>query len=153
MGKAILLLGFYNLTLPLSVLGQPLTLTYASIHSTSLKESSNQLQRMQLVRTDNNVFPSIYTRPAYPLAKMLLSAIRIIACLSFGLGAWVNTARDPKGSSLYGYMVGIVAGTISWGILGATEVTLKAIVDSAFICVASDDADGSHCREAYEAFQ
>ena len=68
--------------------------------------------------------------------------------LALGFGGWVSTAR----SSLYAYVVGLIAGTIGWSVLGAMEGVLSGIVDAAVLCwaseVSSSRREARYCREA-----
>ncbi|OJD19995.1 hypothetical protein AJ78_00010 [Emergomyces pasteurianus Ep9510] len=102
----------------------------------------------------------------YRLAKLLLHATRFIMSLGLGFGGWVSTARNLKltttGSgggtiftvrgSLYAYVVGLIAGAIGWGVLGAMEGVLTGVVDAAVVCwaseVGSSRREARYCREA-----
>lgn len=90
---------------------------------------------------------------AYRLAKMLLTAARGIVAAALGMAAWIKAARGSDGS-VYGYLVGLIAGSIGWAILGATEGCLGNVVDATKVCVVSesDMGGGTHCREAQLAF-
>ncbi|KAJ5595840.1 hypothetical protein N7450_002298 [Penicillium hetheringtonii] len=71
-----------------------------------------------------------------------------------GFGGWVTTARSLTMSStggtikgsLYAYVVGLIAGTIGWSILGSIESVIADIVDALVICWASEV--GIYGREA-----
>ena len=97
-----------------------------------------------------------HPRAAYRLARMLLSGTRAVMALSLGVGAWVGTTRGSGegvvGSSMYGYIVGMIAGAIGWGVLGATEGSLSNVVDACLVCVGSEPGEGTHCREAHMVF-
>jgi uncharacterized membrane protein len=83
---------------------------------------------------------------------MLLTAARGVTALTFGVAAWVTAARNVNDGSMYGYVVGLIAGSIGWAILGATEGCLGYVVDATIVCVGSEDGVGSHCREAQLVF-
>jgi hypothetical protein len=83
--------------------------------------------------------------------------------MSFALGffSWVHAAHmtEIEGGirgSLYAYIVGLIAGTIGFAVMGAMENVLGAVVDAAVICWASESAGGRgearFCREAGELF-
>jgi hypothetical protein len=99
----------------------------------------------------------------YRLAKLLLHATRLVMALALGFGGWVSTARMARleGSdgnitgSLYAYVVGLIAGAIGWGVLGATEGVLGGIVDAAVVCWGSESREGGgagYCLEANYLF-
>ena len=129
---------------PIAILINPLTLAYAAIHSQPLSISARGLMQMHfLAPTDatTSLHPNTFnnrragdgwsgdTTPLLPyrLSKLLLHATRFIMSLALGFGGWVSTARTLKMSdagyrgSLYAYVVGLIAGAIGWGILGAME--------------------------------
>jgi hypothetical protein len=79
--------------------------------------------------------------------------------LALGFGGWVSTARTLKledtgfRGSLYAYIVGLIAGAIGWGILGAMEGVLACIVDAVVVCWGSEVGSSGrgevrYCREA-----
>ncbi|KAL7623956.1 hypothetical protein AAE478_005513 [Parahypoxylon ruwenzoriense] len=161
---------------PVSVLTNPLALTYASIHSLPLMESASQLSRIQFLATGptTTLTPSAFSRRGqstaslmpYRMAKMLLHAARFVMSTALGFAAWVMTARqlqvqlpDNGGvrGSAYAYVVGIVAGMIGWGVLGAMEGILSGILDAVLICYASERRLGSeratYCIEAARLFE
>ncbi|KAI1471537.1 uncharacterized protein F4812DRAFT_182457 [Daldinia caldariorum] len=161
---------------PVSVLTNPLTLTYASIHSLPLMESASQLSRIQFLATGptTTLTPSAFSRRGqstsslmpYRMAKMLLHAARVVMSTALGFAAWVMTARQlqvqiPDGpgirGSAYAYVVGIVASMIGWGVLGAMEGILSGILDGVLICYASERRLGSeratYCIEAARLFE
>ncbi|EGE81526.2 hypothetical protein BDDG_04468 [Blastomyces dermatitidis ATCC 18188] len=106
----------------------------------------------------------------YRLAKLFLHAMRFTMSLCLGFGGWVSTARGLQlattgtgtgtgtGStstirgSLYAYVVGLIAGAIGWGVLGAMEGVLTGVVDAAVVCwaseVGSERREARYCREA-----
>lgn len=140
---------------PINALISPLTLTYAAIHSQPLIASSRAISGMRFIDT-SGFGAGHHPRSAYRLAKMLLSGTRGVMALSLGVGAWVGTTRGPGegvlGSSMYGYIVGMIAGAIGWGVLGATEECLANVVDACLVCVGSEPGEGTHCREAHMVF-
>ena len=146
----------YNFV-PASVISltNPLALTNAVINSQGLIDSSRTISNMRYLDHGHNNPVSVNTHSwtAYRLSKMLLSAARALTALCLGFGAWVHAACYTNGGSLYGYMVGLIAGFIGWFVLGATEGALSIIVDSAFVCFAIDNAGrGGHCTEADRQF-
>ncbi|KAI5863404.1 hypothetical protein GGS23DRAFT_531813 [Durotheca rogersii] len=161
---------------PVSVLTNPLALTYASIHSLPLMESASQLSRIQFLATGptTTLTPSAFSRRGqstaslmpYRMAKMLLHAARFVMSTALGFAAWVMTARqlqvqlpDSTGirGSAYAYVVGIVASMIGWGVLGAMEGVLSGILDAVLVCYASERRLGSeratYCIEAARLFE
>ncbi|KAI9750800.1 MAG: hypothetical protein M4579_006301 [Chaenotheca gracillima] len=156
--------------MPTSVaaLTNPLSLTYAAIHSQPLTASSRALSQMSFLtpssptttlnpRTFNSRSKNTAPLLPYRLAKLLLYAIRFIMSLALGFGGWVSTARmlvvEGAGirGSLYAYVVGLIAGAIGWGVLGAMEGVLSGIVDAAVICWGSEgrqSGGGGYCLEA-----
>ncbi|RYP72261.1 hypothetical protein DL769_004483 [Monosporascus sp. CRB-8-3] len=160
---------------PVSVLTNPLALTYAAIHSVPLMESASALSRIQFLATGptTTLTPGSYSRgdqnPSlfpYQMAKMLLHAARFVMSTALGFAAWVMTARQlqiqlPEGvgirGSAYAYVVGVVASMIGWGVLGAMEGILSGILDGVLICYASERRLGSgragYCMEAARLFE
>ncbi|KAI0025258.1 hypothetical protein F4780DRAFT_423071 [Xylariomycetidae sp. FL0641] len=160
---------------PVSVLTNPLALTYASIHSLPLMESASQLSRISFLATGptTTLTPSAFSRRnqtaslmPYRMAKMLLHAARFVMSTALGFAAWVMTARQlqvqvPGGAgirgSAYAYVVGLVASMIGWGVLGAMEGVLSGILDGVLICYASERRLGSerasYCIEAARLFE
>ncbi|RYP76793.1 hypothetical protein DL771_001529 [Monosporascus sp. 5C6A] len=160
---------------PVSVLANPLALTYAAIHSVPLMESASALSRIQFLATGptTTLTPGSYSRgdqnPSlfpYQMAKMLLHAARFVMSTALGFAAWVMTARQlqiqlPEGvgirGSAYAYVVGVVASMIGWGVLGAMEGILSGILDGVLICYASERRLGSgragYCMEAARLFE
>ncbi|KAL2375051.1 hypothetical protein RJ035_004088 [Blastomyces gilchristii] len=102
----------------------------------------------------------------YRLAKLFLHAMRFTMSLCLGFGGWVSTARGLQlattgtgtgttstiRGSLYAYVVGLIAGAIGWGVLGAMEGVLTGVVDAAVVCwaseVGSERREARYCREA-----
>jgi len=159
----------------LATLTNPLTLTYAAVHSQPLGISSRGLGQLNFVSRTNpsNTLGTRQFSPQgpgsgsalipYRLAKLLLHATRWIMSFALGFGGWVRTARnlDIDGTgvgirgSLYAYVVGLIAGTIGFAVLGAIENVVGAVVDAAVICWASETGGRSEarfCREAGELF-
>ncbi|KAI0536897.1 hypothetical protein GGR58DRAFT_473708 [Xylaria digitata] len=158
---------------PVTVLTNPLAVTYASIHSLPLMESASQLSRIQFLATGptTTLTPSAFSRRnqtaslmPYRMAKLLLHAARFVMSTALGFAAWVMTARQlrvqvPDGTgirgSAYAYVVGIVASMIGWGILGAMEGILSGILDGVLICYASERRleRATYCIEAAKLFE
>lgn len=153
---------------PISALTNPLTLTYSAIHSQPLVASSKALNRLSFISPHKPGSAPFRTRNAtpgtllpYTLSLLLLRATRFITSLALGFGAWVNTARllvigEDSGvrGSLYAYVVGLIAGAIGWGVLGAIDGVLTGVVDAAVVCWASEVGRGEvrYCREAEDLF-
>lgn len=165
---------------PIATLTNPLTLTYAAIHSQPLGISARGLSEMSFISSvslttmliprglsrinngfDGNGAPSLV---AYRLAKLLLHATRFMASLAFGFGGWVSTARmlriagSNRTGSLYAYVVGLLAGAIGWVVLGAMEGVLGGILDAVVVCWGSElgsrgNGQARYCREAGELLQ
>jgi hypothetical protein len=152
----------------IAALINPLTLTYASIHSLPLVPSSRGLSQMTFLSPTNpttSLHPQTFARSntspllPYRLSKLLLYATRFIMSLALGFGGWVSTARmlsiadaGVRGS-LYAYIVGLIAGTIGWCVMGATEGVLAGVVDATVICWGSEVGNNGarearYCREA-----
>lgn len=159
---------------PVTILTNPLALTYASIHSQPLMESAGALSRITFLGTGptTSLTPSTFERGQsttlvpYRMAKLLLHAARFVMSTALGFAAWVMTARQLEvalpGSggirgSAYAYVVGMVASMIGWGILGAMEGILSGILDGVLICYASERRMGSgrtgYCMEAARLFE
>ncbi|EPE30878.1 hypothetical protein GLAREA_03845 [Glarea lozoyensis ATCC 20868] len=161
----------YNLfPTPMVALTNPLTLTYAAIHSQPLSTSARGLSQMTFLtpqtptttltpRSFNSRNQNTPLIP-YRLAKLLLHATRFIMAMALGFGGWVATARQlaisvPGGAgirgSAYAYVVGLVASFIGWGVLGAMEGVLSGIVDASVVCWGSEKGmvgGGAYCLEA-----
>ncbi|KAI1112759.1 hypothetical protein F5Y14DRAFT_249179 [Nemania sp. NC0429] len=158
---------------PVTVLTNPLAITYASIHSLPLMESAAQLSRIQFLSTGptTTLTPSAFSRRTqtaslipYRMAKLLLHAARFVMSTALGFAAWVMTARqlqvqlpDSPGlrGSAYAYVVGIVASMIGWGVLGAMEGILSGILDGVLVCYASERRleRATYCIEAAKLFE
>lgn len=161
---------------PIANLTNPLTLTYAAIHSQCLSTSARGLSEMPFLSKNSpttTLTPGTFSQPgrrdgsppllAYRLAKLLLHATRFITSLAFGFGGWVSTARMLQGSdsirgSLYAYVVGLIAAAIGWAVLGAMEGVMGGILDAVVVCWGSEvGATGlgqaKYCREAGELFK
>jgi len=78
---------------------------------------------------------------------------------ALGYGGWVSTARSLRlagagvRGSLYAYIVGLIAGAIGWGILGAVEGILACVLDALVVCWGSEVGSSGrgevrYCREA-----
>ncbi|EMC96791.1 hypothetical protein BAUCODRAFT_139552 [Baudoinia panamericana UAMH 10762] len=152
----------------LATLTNPLTLTYAAIHSQPLGIAARGLGQLSFISRTNpsntmgprNFAPNNGTVVPYHLAKLLLTATRYIMSFALGMAGWVRTAHnlqisDGVRGSLYAYIVGLVAGTIGFAVLGAVENVVGAVVDAAVICWASETGgrgEARFCREAGELF-
>ena len=152
-------------------LTNPLTLTHAAIHSQSLNTSAKALsQHMSYLSSTptTTLQPSTTARHSplisYRLAKLLLHATRFIMSLTLGFGGWVSTARslviknggNTISGSLYAYVVGLIAGAIGWGVLGAMEGVIGGVLDGVLVCWASESKSGyergRYCLEAEYLF-
>lgn len=150
---------------PVITLTNPLALTYAAIHSQPLSTSARGLAQMSFLSINSpttalnpRAFSSNTSAPGilpYRLAKLLLHATRFVTSLALGFGGWVSTARmlvvvdggagtgtGVKGS-LYAYVVGLIAGAIGWGVLGAMEGVLAGVVDACLVCWGSETGAGA----------
>ncbi|KAK0705009.1 hypothetical protein B0H67DRAFT_367895 [Lasiosphaeris hirsuta] len=161
---------------PIAALTNPLTLTYAAIHSQTLAISARGLTQMDFLSPQRPTttltpasLPSGHNRYSpllpYRLAKLILHATRFIMAIALGFAGWVITARQlnierPNGlgirGSAYAYVVGLIASFIGWGILGAMEGILSGIVDAVVICYGSEKrmvtGSGGYCMEAAALF-
>lgn len=148
---------------PIIALTNPLALTYGAIHSQPLSTSARGLAQMSFLSINSpttalnpRTFSSNASAPGilpYRLAKLLLHATRFVTSLALGFGGWVSTARmlvvadgaeggaGVKGS-LYAYVVGLIAGAIGWGVLGAMEGVLAGVVDACLVCWGSETGAG-----------
>ena len=153
-----------------ATLTNPLTLTYAAVHSQPLVSSARSLSMMNFLTPSSptttlnpQAFSGGRDTPLLPyrLAKLLLHATRFVTSLALGFGGWVSTARmlEVQGAgfkgSLYAYVVGLIAGAIGWGILGAMEGVLGGVVDGIVVCWGSEGrgrGDGGYCLEARYLF-
>lgn len=165
---------------PIVVLINPLTLTYAAIHSQPLSVSARGLSQMHFLAPNDAttaLHPHAFAQHRrndgwrsdsapllpYRLAKLILYATRLIMSLALGFGGWVTTARSLRvegagmRGSLYAYIVGLIAGAIGWGILGAMEGVLACIVDAVVVCWGTEvgstgTGEVRYCREAGNLF-
>lgn len=172
---ASIITAFFYTFIPTSIVAMtnPLTLTYAAIHSQPLVDSARGLSQMEFLGPQaptTTLTPRAFKHRGsapllpYRLAKLLLHATRFIMATALGFAGWVMTARQlrisvPEGSfrgSAYAYMVGLVASFIGWGILGAMEGILSSIVDAVVICYGSEtkmaSGGGGYCMEAAQLF-
>jgi hypothetical protein len=150
---------FFIIPGPLFNLVLPLTLTHASIKSVPLVIAARNNSRLRVLDTTRG-----HPFTSYRIAKMILSAARLATALSMGIGGWVYGARQEilSGSSvgavgsLYGYLVGLIAGAVGWVVVGGIEGAAAMVVDACFVCFAVDFEGGvdgiGHCREAWQAF-
>ena len=160
---------------PIVAMTNPLTVTYAAIHSQSLAISARGLDQMDFV---SPALPTTTLTPRalrmrgvpngllpYRLAKLLLVATRIIMATALGFAGWVITAKQlriqlPDGmgmrGSAYAYVVGLMASFIGYSIMGAMEGILSGIVDAVLICYGSERrmerGHGRFCLEAAYLF-
>lgn len=171
----VTLCAFSMVPTSLAALTNPLTLTYAAIHSQSLSISARGLSQLHFVSDTSpttTLNPSVFAaHPGsggammpYRLAKLLLHATRFIMSFALGFGGWVSTARNVQlagggfKGSLYAYIVGLIAATIGWAILGAIEGVIGGVVDASVVCWASETGgrggagEARYCREAGELF-
>lgn len=171
----VTLCAFSMVPTSLAALTNPLTLTYAAIHSQSLSISARGLSQLHFVSDTSpttTLNPSVFaahpgsggTMMPYRLAKLLLHATRFIMSFALGFGGWVSTARNVQlagggfKGSLYAYIVGLIAATIGWAILGAIEGVIGGVVDASVVCWASETGgrggagEARYCREAGELF-
>ncbi|TAQ84910.1 hypothetical protein B7494_g6757 [Chlorociboria aeruginascens] len=167
----ITILAYSIIPTPIAALINPLTLTYAAIHSQPLHTSARGLSQMTFLTPQaptTTLTPRSFssrthaTSPLLPyrLAKLILYATRFMMAMALGFGGWVATARQltlttPVGSgikgSAYAYVVGLVASFIGWAVLGAMEGVLSGIVDATVVCWGSEKGmagGGAYCLEA-----
>lgn len=160
---------------PVIALTNPLTITYAAIHSRGLSQSARGLEAMEVI---SPAVPTTTLTPRvlrargqsngllpYRLAKLLLVATRLIMATGLGFAGWVITAKQlkiqlPDGmgvrGSAYAYVVGIMASFIGYSVMGAMEGILSGIVDAVLICYGSERrmerGHGRFCLEAAHLF-
>lgn len=157
---------------PIAALTNPLALTYASIYSQPLAVSARGFTQMTLL-SPSTAKPSLHPRwfswshngsspslLSYRLSKLILHATRFMMSLALGFGGWVASARSlstpgtrgTSSGSLYAYVVGLIAGTIGWSVLGSMEGVIADIVDASVICWSSEigtyGTEARYCREA-----
>lgn len=157
---------------PVTTLTNPLSLSYAAIHSQPLAASARGLSQLTVLSPRapaTSLHPNIfYSQPrgnyspisSYQLSKLILHAARFMMSLALGFGGWVTTARNlsvpgaggTTRGSLYAYVVGLLAGVIGWSVLGAIEGVVADIVDASVICWGSEvgtyGREARYCREA-----
>lgn len=158
---------------PITALTNSLSLSYAAIHSQPLSVSARGLAQLTILSpsaTTTSLYPRAYHFSrhhgshtpllSYQLAKLILHAARFVMSLALSFGGWVSTARNltipgvggSARGSLYAYIVGLIAGAIGWGILGAVEGIIADIVDASIICWSSEvgtyGGEARYCREA-----
>lgn len=162
---------------PIASLTNPLTLTYAAIHSEPLGRAARGLSNLSFISATSpttTLTPSSSSSYApllpYRLSKLLLHATRYVTAFCLGIAAWVSMSRSVslagnngvKGS-LYAYVVGLLAGMIGWSILGAMEGVLGGVVDAVAVCWGTEVAArgarggkaperGGYCWEAADLF-
>ncbi|KAF7516533.1 hypothetical protein G7054_g14120 [Neopestalotiopsis clavispora] len=161
----------------ITLLTNPLVLTYAAIHSVPLMESASRLSRMPFLSINEgattHLMPGTFNRRnhnvsglvPYGLAKLLLNATRMVMSVALGFAGWVMTAHQLQGQrpdgigyrgSAYAYVVGLVAGAIGFSILGSLESILVGILDAVVVCYGSERRLGSgrmgYCMEAAHLF-
>lgn len=173
-GGLLNMCAYWIMPTSLATLTNPLTLTYAAIHSQPLGIAARGLGQLSFVSRTNpsntlgprNFNPKDQAGSAlipYRLAKLLLQATKWIMSAALGFGGWVRTARNLRlegtdmgvKGSLYAYIVALIAGTIGFAVLGAIENVVGAVLDAAVICWASETggrAEARFCREAGELF-
>ncbi|KAL2836821.1 hypothetical protein BJY01DRAFT_221501 [Aspergillus pseudoustus] len=156
---------------PIATLTDPLSLTFAAIHSQPLALSARGLTQMTNLAPSvatSSLHPRTFSKPRenyapllpYKLSKLILHAARLMMSLALGFGGWVSTARSlgvTSGSkvtrgSMYAYIIGLIAGAIGWSVLGAIEGVVADIVDASVICWSSEvgtyGREAKYCREA-----
>ena len=175
-GTTITNLAAFWVPTPVVALTNPLTVTFAAIHSQSLSVSARGLDQMEVV---SPAIPTTTLTPRalhlrgqansllpYRLAKLLLVATRLIMATGLGFAGWVITAKQlriqvPEGvsgmrGSAYAYVVGIMASFIGYSVMGAMEGVLSGIVDAVLICYGSErrmeTGHGRYCLEAAYLF-
>lgn len=171
LGAAITNVASFWIPTPVVALTNPLTVTYAAIHSQSLATSARGLDQMEFVTP---AMPTTTLTPRalrmrgqqnglmpYRLAKLLLVATRLLMATALGFAGWVITAKQlrltlPDGmgvrGSAYAYVVGLMASFIGYSVMGAMEGVLSGIVDAVLICYGSERrmemGHGRFCLEA-----
>ncbi|KAL5046954.1 hypothetical protein BDW71DRAFT_197040 [Aspergillus fruticulosus] len=165
------LLAYAFVPAPITALTDPLALTYAAIHSQPLALSARGLTQMTILSPSaatSSLHPRSFSRSGgrhchlipYNLSKLILHAFRLMMSLALGFGGWVSTARSFRVAtdhgvlrgSIYAYIVGLIAGTIGWSVLGTIEGVVADIVDASIICwsseVGTNGREARYCREA-----
>jgi hypothetical protein len=174
-GATITNIASFWIPTPVIALTNPLTITYAAIHSNSLSTSARGLEQMEVI---SPAIPTTTLTPRalhargqansllpYRLAKLLLVATRLIMATALGFAGWVITAKQlkiqlPEGmgmrGSAYAYVVGMMASFIGYSVMGAMEGILSGIVDAVLICYGSERrmerGHGRFCLEAAYLF-
>lgn len=170
---------FYSIVpSPIAALTNPLTLTYAAIHSQPLSTAARGLSSLSFVSATSattTLTPNTFSNRSntrtdnlvpYRTAKLILHGTRYMMVLALGYGAWVATSRllqidgETYRGSLYAYVVGLGAAAIGWSVLGATEGIILGIVDAVVVCWGSEVGAlrgqgrnaARYCREAGELF-
>lgn len=131
-----------------SRLTSPLSLTSAVIKSRGLVETTGSNNLLHSNDSAANI-------SVYKLSKVLLTTARGLTTIAMGFAAWTHAAKYTNGGSLYGYVVGLIAGFIGWFVLAGTEGTLSMILDALSVSYAIDyslDANNTHCMEAQRIF-
>lgn len=175
LGLAITNMASFWIPTPVVALTNPLTVTYAAIHSQSLAIAARGLDQMEFV---SPAMPTTTLTPRalrlrgqpnglmpYRLAKLLLVTTRLLMATALGFAGWVITAKQlrvqrPDGmgmrGSAYAYVVGLVASFIGYSVMGAMEGVLSGIVDAVLICYGSERrmemGHGRFCLEAAHLF-
>ena len=174
-GRILNICAYWLVPSSLAALTNPLTLTYAAVHSQPLGISARGLSQLRFISATNpSATLGIHRRRShsspsdglipYRLSKTLLHATRYVMALALAFGGWIRTAHsiDLSGGvrgSLYAYLVGFMAGAIGFAVLGAVENVVGGVVDAAVVCWGSESAGGGgrggvglYCREAGEMF-
>lgn len=156
---------------PITAFTNPLSLSYAAIHSQPLAASARGLAQMTILSpstasTSLHHYSLSWSRGghapllSYRLSRLILHAARFSMSLALGFGGWVTTSRSlsmpglggTTRGSLYAYVVGLIAGAIGWSVLGAIEGVIADIVDASVICWSSEvgtyGREARYCREA-----
>jgi hypothetical protein len=175
LGAMITSVASFWIPTPIVAMTNPLTITYAAIHSQTLATSARGLDQMEVVSA---AVPTTALTPRalrlrgqasglmpYRLAKLLLVATRFIMATGLGFAGWVITAKQlqiqlPDGmgvrGSAYAYVVGLMASFIGYSVMGAMEGILSGIVDAVLICYGSERrmerGHGRFCLEAAYLF-
>ncbi|KAH7320915.1 putative ctl transporter [Stachybotrys elegans] len=175
LGAMITSVASFWIPTPIVAMTNPLTITYAAIHSQTLATSARGLDQMEVVSA---AVPTTALTPRalrlrgqagglmpYRLAKLLLVATRFIMATGLGFAGWVITAKQlqiqlPDGvgvrGSAYAYVVGLMASFIGYSVMGTMEGILSGIVDAVLICYGSERrmerGHGRFCLEAAYLF-
>lgn len=144
LSTAVSLLGHVFFAAPIYNLCNPLTLSLAAVHATSLRAAAREADRLHLLDPKG-------PWQTYRTAKMFLTAARATTAVALGTTAWVASS-----GSLYGYVVALASATVGWAVVGAVEGCASTVVDATFVCHAIDlreTREGrTHCQEAARAF-